>query len=129
MRSLNRTMLVGHLAADVDLRKSSEGGVAVATFPVATNRDWLASDGTKKEAVDYHKIVAFRALADICARHLVKGTPVCIEGRLQNSSFKDKEGNNRYVTEIVLDKIYLFICKKKPNGVEVGVKEVSEEAK
>lgn len=126
MRSLNRTMLVGHLAADVEIRKS-EKGVAVATFPVATNRDWLASDGTKMQAVDYHKVVAFRKLAEICSRYLVKGTPICIEGRLQNSVFEKKDGKKGYITEIVLDQLYLFIYKKKGNEVEVGVKEVGAE--
>ena len=125
MRSLNRMMLIGHLAADPDFRTTGSG-VTVATFPVATNRDWRSSDGEKKEAVDYHKVVAWRNMADICAQHLVKGSPVYVDGRLQNSSYEDKDGKKCFSTEIVLDRLNVLVYKKKKDGVEVNVKDVSD---
>ena len=119
-------MLIGHLAADPDLR-TTDTGVSIATFPVATNRDWKTSDGEKKEAVDYHKIVAWRNLASICAQHLVKGSPVFVEGRLQNSSFEDKDGNKKFVTETVLEKLNILVYKKEKGSVEMNVKDVTDE--
>ncbi|MBT4455911.1 single-stranded DNA-binding protein [Candidatus Peregrinibacteria bacterium] len=126
MRSLNKTMLIGHLAADPELKKTSSG-IAVAYFPVATNRDWITSDGEKKESVDYHKVIAWRKLADICAQHLVKGSPVYIEGRLQNNSYEDKDGKKHYGTEIVLDELNVLVYKRKKDGIEVNIKNVSED--
>ena len=126
MRSLNKMMLIGHLAADPEFKKTSSG-IAVSYFPVATNRDWTTQDGEKKEAVDYHKVVAWRKLADICAQHLVKGSPVYIEGRLQNTSFENKDGKKYYGTEIVLDKLNVLVYKRKKTGIEVNIKDVSEE--
>jgi single-strand DNA-binding protein len=119
-------MLLGYLAKDPELRKT-ESGISMATFAVATNRDWRSSDGERKEAVDYHKVVAWRKLADICAQHLVVGSPVFIEGRLQNSSYEDKEGKKHFSTEIVLEKLNVLIYKKKKGGVEVNVQDVTEE--
>lgn len=119
-------MLIGHLAANPELKKA-ESGISIATFPVATNRDWRTSDGEKKEAVDYHKVVAFRKLADICVQHLVKGSPVYISGRLQNSSFDGNDGKKHFVTEIVLDELSILVYKKSKEGLEVNVKDVSSE--
>ena len=120
-------MLIGHLAADPDLRKT-ESGISVATFPIATNRDWKTSDGAKKEAVDYHKVVAWRKLAVICAQHLIKGSPVYIAGRLQNTSYDDKEGKKHFGTEIVLDELNVLVYKRGKTGVEVNVTNVAEKA-
>ena len=125
MRSLNRTMLIGHLTSNPEFKKS-DSGVSVAFFNVATNRDWRTTDGEKKEAVDYHKVVAFRKLADICAQHLVKGSPVYLAGRLQNSVLDGTDGKKHYFTEIVLDELNILIYKKGKEGVEVNVQNVSE---
>lgn len=126
MRSLNKMMLIGHLAADPDLKRTASG-ISVAYFPVATNRDWTTSEGEKKQAVDYHKVIAWRKLADICAQHLVKGSPVYVEGRLQNTSYEDKDGKKHYGTEIVLDELNVLVYKRKKDGIEVNVKDVTEE--
>ena len=126
MRSLNRVVLLGHLAADPDSR-TTESGVPMVIFSVATNRDWKASDGQRKEAVDYHKFVAWRGLADVCAKHLVKGSPVYVEGRLQNSSYEDKEGVKRYSTEVVLERLHVLVYKKKQIGIiEMSPDDVAE---
>lgn len=116
-------MLIGHLAADPDIKKTSTG-VAMCTFSVATNRDWMVADGGKKEAVDYHRVVAFRKLADICIKYLAKGTAVYLEGRLQNSNF-EKDGKKYFFTEIVLDNLNILVAKKKQTGVEIGIQNIS----
>jgi len=125
MRSLNKTMLIGYLAADPDLRES-ETGISVTTFPVATNRDWKTTDGKKKEAVDYHKVVAFRGLATVCAQHLTKGTPVYVEGRLQNNNYEGKDGKKYFFTEMVLDRLNILSFRKRGGILEVDVKEVGQ---
>jgi single-strand DNA-binding protein len=125
MRSVNQTVLIGHLAADPDLKKT-DSGISVAIFPVATNRDWKTSDGEKKEAVDYHRIVAWRRLADVAAQHLVKGSPVYVSGRLQNTSYEDDSGKKKFGTEIVLEKLNVLVYKRKRGSIEVNVKDVSE---
>jgi len=124
MRSLNQVMMIGHLAANPDVHTSATG-VKVASFPVATNRDWTTSDGTKKEAVDYHRVVAFKRLADVCAQHLVKGSPVYIQGRLQNTSFDGTDGKKHFFTEIVLDELNILVYKKGKTGVELNVQNVT----
>ncbi len=124
MRSLNQVMMIGHLAANPEIHTSATG-VKVVSFAVATNRDWTTSDGTKKEAVDYHKVVAFRRLAEVCAQHLVKGSPVYVQGRLQNTSFDGTDGKKHFFTEIVLDQLSILVYKKGKTGVELNVQNVT----
>ena len=126
MKSLNKVQLIGHLASDPELR-TSETGVQVATFPLAINRDWCCADGTRKDAVDYHRIIAFNRLADVCVQHLVKGSPVYVEGKLQNHSFDDKTGRKHYVTEIVLEHLDILIYKRTSVGIETNFANVSDE--
>jgi len=126
MRSLNQVMMIGHLAANPDIHTSATG-VKVASFQVATNRDWTTSDGAKKEAVDYHRFVAFKGLADVCAKHLVKGSPVYVQGRLQNVSFDGSDGKKHFFTEVVLDNLNILVYKKGKTGVELNVQNVTGE--
>ncbi len=116
MRSVNKVVLMGHLAADPEL-KATTSGTSVANFKLATNRDWKTSDGERHEATDYHRIIAWRKLAEICAMHLKKGAGVYLEGRLMNRQYTDKEGKDKNITEIVADSIN-FISLKKNNDVE-----------
>jgi len=120
-------MLIGYLAADPDIKESASG-VSVTTFPVATNRDWKTTDGEKKEAVDYHKVVAFRGLATVCAEHLTKGTPVYVEGRLQNNHYENKDGKKYFFTEMVLDNLNILSFRRRGGRVEVDVKEVADQS-
>lgn len=126
MRSLNKVMLMGHVVANPELKKIGSGGVNMAVFSVATNRDWIAGDGTKKEAVDYHRVIAWRKLADICSQHLVKGSPIFIQGRLQNTTFDGKDGKKRFFTEIVLEELSILMFKKQKDVVEVNVNNVTD---
>ncbi|MFH1284358.1 MAG: single-stranded DNA-binding protein [Candidatus Peregrinibacteria bacterium] len=126
MRSLNKVMLMGHLAADVDFRQT-KNGTNVANFPIAINRSFKAEDGEKREAVDFHRVVAWKGLADVCAQYLEKGIAVYVEGRLVNRSFEDKEGNKHYRTEVVAENINFLTWKKSKSGSgEVGLESVDK---
>lgn len=109
MRSVNKVILVGHLAADPDINEVK--GAAMVTFPIATHRE-TASDGTRKEVTDYHRVVAWGKLGEICHKYLAKGQGVYVEGTLLNRAF-EKDGMRRYVTEIRADEINLLTYKKK----------------
>ncbi len=124
MRSLNRVMLIGHLAAEPETRQTKNGHTVV-NFPVATNKVFKAEDGTKREIVDFHRILAWNKLGEICGQYLQKGTAVYLEGRLVNRSFDDKEGHKHYRTEIVADGINILTWKKTKSGTaEVGIENV-----
>jgi single-strand DNA-binding protein len=126
MRSLNQVMLIGHMAADVEFRQTKDG-LSVATFPVATNRN-VKTDGEKKEIADFHRVVAWGKLADICNEFLVKGMAVYISGRIINRSFDDKEGNRHYRTEIVAEKLNILTWKKSKAGKEeLGIEDLDPE--
>lgn len=116
-------MLIGHLAADPELRETSKGN-HVANFPVAINRFVKDSAGQKASAVDFHRIVAWGGLAQICSDYLSKGQAVCIDGRLMNHSFEDKEGNKHYRTEVVADDLSILTWKKSEKGSEVEIQAV-----
>ena len=97
---LNKTMLIGNLGADVDIRYT-KNQVAVATFRVATTGRWRDAQGNSQEATEWHRIVAFAKLAEICGAYLAKGARVYIEGRLQTRKWQDTDGGNRFTTEII----------------------------
>ena len=108
VRSLNKVMLIGNLTRDPNLRYTP-GGAAVASFGIATNRSWTSSDGgEKQERVDFHNIVAWSKLAEICGQLLHKGDKVYVEGRIQTRDWKTEEGETRRVTEIVIDNMMLL---------------------
>lgn len=106
-RSLNRAILVGNLTRDPEL-KYTPSGTAVCTFGVATNRSWTTQDGQIKEDVQYHRIVAWQKLAELCGKLLNKGRKVYLEGRITYRSFIGKDGQQRSITEIVLDDFIVF---------------------
>ncbi|MEK7085848.1 MAG: single-stranded DNA-binding protein [Patescibacteria group bacterium] len=124
MRSLNRVMLIGHLAADPELRQTKNGHTVVS-FPMATNRILRNGDGSKREVVDFHRILAWDKLGQICGEYLVKGMAVYIEGRLSNHSFEDKDGNKHFRTEIVTDELNILTWKKTKTGnPEIGMESI-----
>ncbi len=110
MRSVNKIILVGHLAADPDIH-GVKSGDSMVTFPIATHRE-TSSDGARKEVTDYHRVVAWGKLGEICRKYLSKGQGVYVEGMLLNRAF-EKDGQRRYVTEIRADEVNLLIYKKK----------------
>lgn len=97
---LNKVMIIGRLTRDPEIRNIPSGDT-VANFGVATNRVWTNAEGQKQEFVEYHNVVAWRKLADICGQYLKKGDRVYIEGSLQTHDWEGQDGIKRYRTEIV----------------------------
>lgn len=114
-RSVNKVILIGNLGKDPELRYTSSG-VAVASFTLATNEAWKDQDGTMQERTQWHNIVAWRKLAEICGEYLKKGGKIYLEGKLQYRSYDDKNGVKRYVTEIVLDEMLMLDRKDSMQG-------------
>ena len=115
MQSLNRVTLIGNLAADPEVRETSTGK-KVANFALATNRKWNSPDGEKKHATDYHKVVAWHKLGEICGEYLKKGSSVYLEGLLKNSSYENDKGETKYVTEIIANNVNILTWKKNKDG-------------
>ena len=106
-RSVNKVTLIGNLGKDPELRYTSSG-VAVASFSVATNESWKDPEGNTQERTQWHNIVAWRKLAEICGEYLKKGGKIYLEGRLQYRNYDDKNGVKRSVTEIVMDEMVML---------------------
>jgi single-strand DNA-binding protein len=100
MASVNKVILIGNLGADPEIRYTP-GGTAVANFNLATREQWTNKNGEKEERTEWHKIVAWGRLGEICGEYLHKGKQVFIEGRIQTRTWDDRDGNKRYTTEIV----------------------------
>jgi len=116
-RSLNRVQIIGNLTRDPELRYTPQG-VAVCTFGVATNREWTLESGEKKEEAEFHRVVAWNKLAEICNQFLSKGRKVFVEGRLQTRQWEAQDGVKRQQTEIVTsDMIILDSRKREGEGV------------
>ncbi|GIW64553.1 MAG: hypothetical protein KatS3mg092_0486 [Patescibacteria group bacterium] len=122
-RSLNRVILIGNLTRDPEL-KYTPSGTAVCTFGVATNRNWTTSDGQTKEEVQYHRIIAWQKLAELCGKILTKGKKVYLEGRITYRNYTTKDGQQRSVAEIVLDDFIVF-----NNGARKPMSNNNEESK
>lgn len=97
---INKVILIGRLGGDPEVRYTSNGG-AVANFNIATNEAWTDKSGQKQEKTEWHRIVAFGKLGELCGQYLSKGRQSYVEGRLQTREWIDKEGQKRYTTEIV----------------------------
>jgi len=100
MRGVNKVTLVGNLGTDVELRYLPSG-MSVCNFTLATNETW-EKDGERQEKTEWHRIVAFGKLAELCSQLLVKGALVYVEGKIQTRAWEDREGQKKYTTEIVV---------------------------
>ncbi len=107
MYSLNRATIIGNLTREPEL-KQIPSGQKVCSFAVATNRSWKDPSGAKQEASEFHNVVAWAKLAEICAQYLKKGSKVYIEGRLQTRDWEGQDGVRRYRTEIVADNMIIL---------------------
>lgn len=114
-RSLNRVQLIGNLTRDPELRYTPSG-TAVCSFSIATNRNWTTDSGEKKEEVEFHRIIAWNKLGELCSQFLVKGRKVYVEGRLATRSWTGQDGASRSTTEIVIDDMILLDSKKPEGG-------------
>jgi len=116
VRSLNKVQLIGNLTRDPNLR-FTPNNTAVCSFGLATNRSWTTQDtGEKQERTDFHNVVAWSKLAEICGNLLHKGDKVYVEGRIQTRDWKTQEGDERRITEIVIDDMILLNSKFSGGG-------------
>jgi single-strand DNA-binding protein len=106
MAGLNKVILIGNLGKDPEIRYTPSG-VAMANFSLATTESWT-KDGQKESRTEWHKIVVFRRLAEICGEYLSKGKQVYIEGKIQTREWEDKDGNKRYTTEILASQMLML---------------------
>ena len=107
MAGVNKVILVGNLGADPEIRYTADG-TAVATFRIATSRKWTNKEGERVVQTEWHRIVAWRRLGEICAQYLSKGKQVYVEGRLQTRSWEGKDGSKRWTTEIVAENLQML---------------------
>lgn len=117
MYSLNRATIIGNLTRDPEVRKTGNGQ-SVCSFSVATNRNWTGQDGTKQEASDFHYVVAWGKLAEICGQYLTKGRKVYVDGRMQTRDWEGQDGVRRYRTEIVTEN--MIILDRPAGGAPSG---------
>ncbi len=113
--SINKVILIGRLGADPEIRYTLDGK-PVAVFRIATN-EVVIRNGEKEVITEWHRIVAFGRLAEICGEYLSKGYQVYIEGKIRTRKFEDRQGNQRYITEIIADKLQI-LEKKSPTDLE-----------
>lgn len=104
MAGVNKVIVVGRLGKDPEVRTIGTGNT-VTQFSVATSENWVDKEGHKQERTEWHRIVVWGRLAEICGKHLTKGRQVYVEGRLQTRSWEDQQGQKRYTTEIVANTV------------------------
>jgi len=126
-RSLNRVQLIGNLTRDPELRYTPSG-TAVCSFSIATNRNWTTDTGEKKDEVEFHRIVAWNKLAELCSQFLTKGRKVFVEGRLSTRSWNAQDGTQKQTTEIIISDMILLDSRRTAEQEEVS-EEVFEEEK
>ncbi|MDD4106367.1 MAG: single-stranded DNA-binding protein [Candidatus Shapirobacteria bacterium] len=113
-RCLNRVTLIGNLTRDPELRYTPSG-MAVASFGLATNRVWVTKQGERKEDAQFHRIVAWNKLGELCSQLLSKGRRVYVDGRIQYREFMDAENNKKQIAEIIIDDM-IILDNKGANG-------------
>ncbi len=136
-RCLNRVMLIGNLTRDPELRYTP-AGMAVVSFGLATNRVWTTKQGERKEDAQFHRIVAWNKLAELCSQLLSKGRRVYVDGRIQYREYIDQENNRKQIAEIVIDDMIIIDNKHNTDShndvegdlssdqTEVAINEVQE---
>lgn len=121
-RSLNKVQLIGNLTRDPELRYTPQG-TAVCTFGLATNRSWTTDSGEKREDVEFHRVVTWAKLAEVCSKILFKGRKVYIEGRLSTRQWDAQDGTKRSATEVVVSDMIILDNKRAPG--EEGAEDVA----
>ncbi len=127
-RSLNRVQLIGNLTRDPELRYTPTGA-AVVSFGLATNRTWKTDTGEKHDETEFHNIVAWNKLAELCSQFLVKGRKVYVEGRLATRSWQAQDGTQKSRTEIVIDDMILLDNQAGFKKAETSSEENAEPSK
>jgi single-strand DNA-binding protein len=117
--SLNRAQLIGNLTKDPEIRQTPNGNT-VASFTVATNHTWKDQSGNRQEKAEFHNIVAWGKLAEICQSYLQKGKKIFIEGRIQTRDWEGDDGIKRYKTEIIADNMIMLSNKSDDSNYSGG---------
>jgi len=116
LMSINKVLLLGNVGKDPVVRYFDKG-VAKATFPLATSETYTNQQGETITSTEWHNIVLWRALAEVAEKTIKKGTQVYVVGRIKTRSYVDKDGNNKYITEILADT--MMVMEKRPGTVQV----------
>lgn len=117
-RSVNKVILIGHVGKEPEVRYT-QGGAPVANFSLATNETWNSQSGERQERTDWHRIVAWRKLAEFCQEYIHKGSFLYVEGKIRTRSYDDRDGTKRYITEIDAQTIHM-LDKKMGGGARDG---------
>lgn len=104
MSGVNKVIIVGRLGADPEVKAVGQGST-VTRLNIATSENWMGKDGQKQERTEWHRVVVWGKLAEICGKHLSKGRQVYVEGRLQTRQWEDQQGQKKYTTEIVANTV------------------------
>ncbi len=118
-RSLNKVQLIGNLTRDPELRYTPTGA-AVCTIGLATNRTWTTESGEKKEETEFHRVVAWNKLAELCSQLLAKGRKIYVEGRLRTNSWTAQDGSQRSTTEVVIEDMIILDSRRPVTGEAGG---------
>lgn len=115
-KDLNKVQMTGHLGADPEMRYTAQGS-AVTTFRVASNRSWKDREGAAHEETEWFRVVAWDKLGEICNQYLTKGTRVYVEGRLQTRKYTDRDGQERYATEVIAQDMIILSARGERGSV------------
>jgi len=127
MASVNKVILIGNLGRDPETRYMPDGG-AVTNISIATTETWKDKQGEKQEKTEWHRIAFFGKLAEIAGEYLKKGSQVYVEGRLQTRKWQDKDGQDKYTTEIIADRMQMLGSRQGMGGGERAERHVASEA-
>jgi len=116
MRSINKIILIGNLTRDPELKQTT-GGQPIATFGIATNREWVTRDNQRHTSSEFHELVAWGKLAEICSQYLKRGKLVFVEGYLKTRSWDLPDGTKKFRTEIVVNDMIMLEKRAKEEGV------------
>jgi single-strand DNA-binding protein len=122
MASVNKVILVGNLGRDPETRYTT-GGEAVTNVSIATTDTWKDKSGEKQERTEWHRVAFFGKLAEIAGEYLKKGSQVYVEGRLQTRKWQDKEGQDKYTTEIIADRMQMLGSRSGAGGANADMPE------
>ena len=115
MASVNKVILIGNLGRDPETRYMPDGG-AVTNVSIATTESWKDKNGEKQEKTEWHRVAFFGKLAEIAGEYLKKGSQVYVEGRLQTRKWQDKDGQDKYTTEIIADRMQMLGSRQGMGG-------------
>ena len=119
MRTVNKVILIGNLTRDPSA-KQTQGGPTIVTFGLATNREWQTANNEKKNSTEFHEVVAWSHLGDVCLKYLKKGKLVYLEGYLKTRSWETEDGDKRFRTEIVIQDMIMLNKKSDFDSIPDG---------